>query len=47
MTKQPLRASVAYDFRNPPESGMSHAAFDAAIFEEAASDRLRRDLGEQ
>ena len=36
MTKPPLRVGVAYDFRNPPESGMSHAAFYAAIIEQAA-----------
>jgi alkanesulfonate monooxygenase SsuD/methylene tetrahydromethanopterin reductase-like flavin-dependent oxidoreductase (luciferase family) len=36
MAKPPLRVGVAYDFRNPPESGMSHAAFYAAIIEQAA-----------
>jgi hypothetical protein len=35
MTKPPLRVGVAYDFRNPLESGMSHAAFQAAIIEQA------------
>ena len=45
MTKPPLRVGVAYDFRNPPESGMSHAAFYAAIIEQAAwLDGLGLDL---
>jgi hypothetical protein len=34
MTKPPPRVGVVYDFRNPPESGMSHAAFHAAIIEQ-------------
>ena len=36
MARPPLRVGVAYDFRNPPESGMSHAALYAAIIEQAA-----------
>ena len=36
MAKPRLRVGVAYDFRNPAESGMSHAAFYAAIIEQAA-----------
>src|SRR5580704_966345 len=36
MAKPPFRVGVAYDFRNPPESGMTHAAFYAAIIEQAA-----------
>jgi hypothetical protein len=47
MTPQPLRGGVACDTRNLPESGMSHAAVYAAIFEEDASDRRGRDLSEQ
>ena len=44
MTRPPLRVGVAYDFRNPPESGMSHADFYAAIIEQAAwLDGLARD----
>ena len=35
MARPPLRVGVAYDFRNPPESGMSHAALYAAIIEQA------------
>ena len=35
MAKPSLRVGVAYDFRNPPESGMSHPALYAAIIEQA------------
>ena len=44
MTK-PLRLGVAYDFRNPPESGLSHQALYAAIMEQVAwLDGLGLDL---
>jgi alkanesulfonate monooxygenase SsuD/methylene tetrahydromethanopterin reductase-like flavin-dependent oxidoreductase (luciferase family) len=36
MTRPPLRVGVAYDFRNPPESGMSHPDFYAAVIEQIA-----------
>jgi len=41
----PLRLGVAYDFRNPPQSGMDNAAFYAAIVEQVAwLDSLGLDL---
>ena len=36
MAKPSLRVGVAYDFRNPPESGMSHPRLYAAIIDQAA-----------
>src|SRR4051812_4066771 len=47
MTKarKPLRLGVAYDFRNPPESGLSHQQLYAAILEQVAwLDGLGLDL---
>src|SRR5204863_559194 len=45
MTRKPLRLGVAYDFRNPPESGLSHQALYAAIMEQVAwLDGLGLDL---
>lgn len=42
---QPLRLGVAYDFRNPPQSGMSHPALYAAIMDQVAwLDGLGLDL---
>ena len=42
---KPLRLGVAYDFRNPPESGMSHRDLYAAILEQVAwLDGLGLDL---
>ncbi|MFO1062136.1 MAG: LLM class flavin-dependent oxidoreductase [Dongiaceae bacterium] len=41
----PLRLGVAYDFRNPPESGLSHPALYAAILDQVAwLDGLGLDL---
>jgi alkanesulfonate monooxygenase SsuD/methylene tetrahydromethanopterin reductase-like flavin-dependent oxidoreductase (luciferase family) len=36
MARPPLRVGVAYDFRNPPESGMSHPDFYAAVIDQIA-----------
>src|SRR6185503_16887958 len=45
MARQPLRLGVAYDFRNPPESGLSHQALYAAIMDQVAwLDGLGLDL---
>jgi len=45
MGKPPLRLGVAYDFRNPPESGLSHQALYAAIMDQVAwLDGLGLDL---
>ena len=45
MARKPLRLGVAYDFRNPPESGLSHQALYAAIMEQVAwLDGLGLDL---
>ena len=33
---KPLRLGVAYDFRNPPESGLSHQSLYAAIMDQVA-----------
>ncbi len=45
MAKPPFRVGVAYDFRNPPESGMSHPDFYAAVIEQIAwLDTLGLDL---
>jgi alkanesulfonate monooxygenase SsuD/methylene tetrahydromethanopterin reductase-like flavin-dependent oxidoreductase (luciferase family) len=42
---KPLRLGVAYDFRNPPESGLSHKELYAAILDQVAwLDRLGLDL---
>src|SRR6266851_1196227 len=42
---KPLRLGVAYDFRNPPESGLSHQSLYAAIMEQVAwLDELGLDL---
>ena len=42
---KPLRLGVAYDFRNPPESGLSHQALYAAIMDQVAwLDGLGLDL---
>ena len=42
---KPLRLGVAYDFRNPPEFGLSHQALYAAIMEQVAwLDGLGLDL---
>src|SRR3954471_5844478 len=45
MARKPLRLGVAYDFRNPPESGLSHQALYAAVLEQAVwLDSLGLDL---
>src|SRR5216110_869196 len=45
MARKKLRLGVAYDFRNPPESGLSHQALYAAIMEQVAwLDGLGLDL---
>ena len=45
MARKPLRLGVAYDFRNPPESGLSHQQLYAAIMEQVAwLDGLGLDL---
>ncbi len=43
--RKPLRLGVAYDFRNPPESGLSHQSLYAAILDQVAwLDGLGLDL---
>ena len=45
MARKTLRLGVAYDFRNPPESGLSHQALYAAIMDQVAwLDGLGLDL---
>ena len=45
MARKPLRLGVAYDFRNPPESGLTHQQLYAAIMEQVVwLDGLGLDL---
>ena len=45
MARKPLRLGVAYDFRNPPESGLTHQQLYAAIMDQVAwLDGLGLDL---
>jgi len=45
MTRPSLRVGVAYDFRNPPESGLSHPQLYGAIIDQAAwLDQLGLDV---
>ena len=45
MARKPLRLGVAYDFRNPPEFGLTHQALYAAIMDQVAwLDGLGLDL---
>ena len=45
MARKPLRLGVAYDFRNPPESGLSHQQLYAAIMDQIVMlDGLGLDL---
>ena len=45
MARKPLRLGVAYDFRNPPKSGLTHQQLYAAIMEQVVwLDGLGLDL---